>query len=47
MGLVYLTRPPYILILFTTDPGRIILFGSALMMGTGIMVMRNMINFKF
>jgi tight adherence protein B len=47
MGLVYLTRPPYILILFTTDPGRIILFFSALSMFGGIMVMRNMINFKF
>ena len=47
MGLVYLTRPSYIMMLFTTDPGRIILFFSALSMAGGIMVMRNMINFKF
>lgn len=47
MGLVYLTRPQYILVLFTTDPGRVILLGSAVTMGIGIMVMRNMINFKF
>lgn len=47
MGLVYLTRPDYILLLFNTDVGHVLLLISAGMMGTGVMVMRNMINFKF
>ncbi|MGE3867708.1 MAG: type II secretion system F family protein, partial [Hyphomonadaceae bacterium] len=47
MVLVYFTRPSYIMMLFTHDVGHIILLGSATMMATGVMVMRNMINFKF
>jgi tight adherence protein B len=47
MGLVYLTRPDYIMILFINETGRIILLSVAVMMSLGIMVMRNMINFKY
>ena len=45
--LVYFVRPDYILMLFTDKTGNLILLGSGVMMGMGIMVMRNMINFKF
>lgn len=41
------TRPDYIMLLFTTEVGRIILMCCAASLGTGIWVMRNMINFKF
>lgn len=44
---VYVVKPDYIAILFTTDVGKLILLGAAFMMTTGIMVMRQMINFKF
>ncbi len=47
MMLVYFTRPDYIMTLFENPTGHLILLGSAVMMGTGIMVMRSMINFKF
>jgi tight adherence protein B len=46
MVMVYMVRPDYIMKLFTTDPGRMILGVSAVMMTMGILVMRNMINFK-
>ncbi len=46
-GLVHLTSPGYMTLLFTTDTGRLILLGSATLMFMGIMVMRNMINFKY
>lgn len=45
--LVYLTSPAYISILWTTPTGQIVLGASALVMFTGIMVMRQMINFDF
>ena len=45
--LVYFVRPDYIMILFTNQTGNLILLGAAVMMGTGIMVMRQMINFKY
>jgi tight adherence protein B len=44
--LVYLTSPDYIKILFTDSRGHVILGFSALWMTTGIIVMRNMINFE-
>ncbi len=47
MGLVYLTRPDYIMILFNTNSGHIVLLGAATSMFMGVMVMRNMINFKY
>lgn len=46
-GLVYLTRPDYISILFTDPRGHLVLMGAAVMMGMGILVMQKMINFKF
>ena len=46
-GLVYLTSPSYIALLFTTKAGNIILIGSAFYMMIGILVMRKMINFNF
>ncbi|MDQ3561183.1 MAG: type II secretion system F family protein [Pseudomonadota bacterium] len=45
--LVYLTSPDYIMLLFQTTTGNIVLAGSALWMLMGIMVMRKMINFDF
>lgn len=47
MGLVYFTRPDYIMILFTHPTGNLILMGASVMMTIGILVMRSMINFKF
>ncbi|WP_367716471.1 type II secretion system F family protein [Nitratireductor sp. GISD-1A_MAKvit] len=44
--LVYLTSPTYIMPLFTTSPGHLILGFAALWMAIGILVMRNMINFE-
>lgn len=47
MGLVYLSSPGYILLLFTEDSGNLILGISAFWMFLGCMVMRKMINFDF
>ena len=46
-GLVYLTSPDYISVLFTDPMGHMILLGSAFWMSCGIMIMRKMINFDF
>jgi tight adherence protein B len=43
--MVFLTTPDYIMELFRTETGHVILAMAAAMMGTGVMVMRNMINF--
>jgi tight adherence protein B len=45
-GIVYITTPAYIMKLFTTQAGNLILAGCAVWMTIGIMVMRKMINFK-
>jgi tight adherence protein B len=45
--LVYLTSPQYIELLWTHPTGRMLMAGSAVWMGMGIMVMRKMINFDF
>jgi tight adherence protein B len=45
--LVYFTSPDYIMLLFTTTIGNIVLVGCGLWMFMGIMVMRKMINFDF
>lgn len=45
--LVYFTSPDYILLLFQTTTGNIVLAGCAVWMFMGIMVMRKMINFDF
>lgn len=43
--MVFMTTPDYILELFRTETGHVILVMAAGLMGTGITVMRNMINF--
>lgn len=45
-GLVYLTSPDYISLLFTTHTGNVVLVASALWMLMGILVMKKMINFN-
>lgn len=45
-GLVYLTSPDYISLLFTDPRGHLILLVSGVWMTIGILVMRNMINFE-
>ena len=47
MLLVYLTSPGYISLLFTDPLGHLMLAASAVWMGLGVLVMRNMINFDF
>ena len=46
MGLVYVTTPAYISLLFTEKMGNLMLAGCVFWMGVGIFVMRKMINFK-
>jgi len=46
MGLVYMTTPNYMKVLFTERMGNLLLLGCAMWMGIGIFVMRKMINFK-
>ncbi|ABI76348.1 secretion system protein [Hyphomonas neptunium ATCC 15444] len=43
--MVFLTTPDYIMTLFTTETGHVILVVAVGMMGSGITVMRNMMNF--
>jgi tight adherence protein B len=45
-GIVYLTTPDYISLLFTERVGNLLLLICAVWMGLGIAVMRKMINFK-
>ena len=47
MCLIYLTTPDYISLLWTDRMGHLMLAGSALWMGCGVLVMRKMINFDF
>lgn len=46
-GIVYLTSPDYIMVLFTHPTGNLILVGAAIWMSMGIFVMKKMINFDF
>jgi tight adherence protein B len=46
MGIVYVTTPAYISLLFTEPTGNLMLAGCAFWMACGIFVMRKMINFK-
>ncbi|HJR57121.1 MAG TPA: type II secretion system F family protein [Rhizomicrobium sp.] len=46
MGLVYITTPAYIAVLFTEKLGNLMLAGCAVWMTVGCLVMRKMINFK-
>lgn len=47
MGLVYMSTPQYIALLWTEQLGHVMLLGSAFWMMCGILVMRKMINFDF
>ena len=47
MGLVYLTAPDYIELLWTHPTGRLLLASCAVWMLIGVLVMRKMINFDF
>ncbi|MEL6920407.1 MAG: type II secretion system F family protein [Pseudomonadota bacterium] len=44
--LIYFANPDYIMLLFTTDTGLLILGASGVWMGIGVFVMRQMINFE-
>ncbi|WP_200879687.1 type II secretion system F family protein [Palleronia rufa] len=46
-GIMSLTSPDYISVLFTETTGNMVLVASGLWMGMGILVMRKMINFDF
>ena len=46
-GAMMVLNPTYLLPLFETDLGNVMLMGSALWMGCGVLVMRKMINFDF
>ncbi len=46
-GLVYLTSPSYIMLLFRTTAGNVIVVGGLIYMAIGIMVMKKMIDFDF
>jgi tight adherence protein B len=46
-GLVYLTSPNYISLLFTTSTGNLVLVVCGIWMSIGMFVMRKMINFDF
>jgi tight adherence protein B len=47
MGVVYITSPDYITLLWTVPLGRLMLAGSACWMLVGVMSMKKMINFDF
>ena len=47
MGVVYVTSPDYIELLWITPVGRLLLAGSAFWMGVGVLSMKKMINFDF
>jgi tight adherence protein B len=47
MILVYMSTPSYMMPMFTDPRGHLMLLGAAVWMGTGIFVMKKMINFKF
>lgn len=46
-GAVYFMTPDYMLVLFTTTPGKIVLAGGLIWMFIGCVIMRQMINFDF
>lgn len=47
MMLVYMSSPDYISMLWTTNPGQVMMMGSAIWMTLGVLVMKKMINFDF
>jgi tight adherence protein B len=46
-GIIYVTSPDYIMLLFTSSLGNAVMIGSAMWMLIGVLVMRKMINFDF
>lgn len=46
-GVLYLAAPDYLMPLFTTDTGHMIIVGGAMWMMIGVLIMRKMINFNF
>jgi tight adherence protein B len=47
MILVYITSPSYIMLLWTTQFGQMLMAGAGIWMCCGVLVMRKMINFKY
>ncbi|MGQ0741213.1 MAG: type II secretion system F family protein [Alphaproteobacteria bacterium] len=47
MGLVWMSTPEYINLLFTSKLGNLMLVGCVVWMGIGVLVMKKMISFKF
>ncbi len=47
MGLVYMSTPDYIALLWEEELGQLMLLGSAIWMTLGVLVMRKMINFDY
>lgn len=47
MGLVFITTPAYIMLLFTDPRGQVMLLGAGIWMSCGVFVMKRMISFKF
>ena len=45
-GLIYLTQPSYIAVLWTSGTGKLLLTGVAIWMSIGTLIMRQMVNFK-
>ena len=45
-GLIYFMQPAYMSVLWTTGTGKVLLFGVAFWMSIGVLVMRQMVNFK-
>lgn len=46
-GLVYLTSPKYMTLLWTTSTGQMVMLASGIWMSIGIFMMRKMVNFDF
>jgi tight adherence protein B len=47
MVLVYISSPGYIMLLFQTTVGNVILACAAIWAGLGVLVMRRMVNFDY
>jgi len=47
MAMVWVTTPAYMQPMFITEIGNLLLMGCGVWMGTGIMVMKKMINMKY
>jgi len=47
MGMVYITTPEYIMLLFRLKTGQFLLMIAAVWMTCGVLIMRKMINFKY